>query len=228
MQANEAAGLPNISVSPAMGKLLHLLTRMHRVRTILEIGTLGGYSTIWLARALPADGRLRHARSRSQACRNRAVQHREGGREPSGRRPPRSCHRNAADSWTPKGSHRSTSSSSTPTSRARPNTSGGRSSCRAREASSSWTTSCVTARSWTRPAATPACRACGASSRCWRPSLASAQRRSRPSGRRAMTGSPSPSCRHVPDPSPALGSTGTPSSSPRTSCDAETPRERTF
>ena len=58
MQANEAAGLPNISVSPAMGKLLHLLTRMHRVRSILEIGTLGGYSTIWLARALPADGRL--------------------------------------------------------------------------------------------------------------------------------------------------------------------------
>ena len=41
-----------------MGKLLHLLTRMHRVRTILEIGTLGGYSTIWMARALPADGRL--------------------------------------------------------------------------------------------------------------------------------------------------------------------------
>jgi predicted O-methyltransferase YrrM len=58
MQANEAAGLPNISVSPAMGKLLHLLTRMHKVRSILEIGTLGGYSTIWLARALPADGRL--------------------------------------------------------------------------------------------------------------------------------------------------------------------------
>jgi len=58
MQAIEAAGLPNISVSPAMGKLLHLLTRMQRVRSILEIGTLGGYSTIWLARALPADGRL--------------------------------------------------------------------------------------------------------------------------------------------------------------------------
>ena len=58
MEASEAAGLPGISVSPCMGKLLHLLTRMHRVRTILEIGTLGGYSTIWMARALPADGRL--------------------------------------------------------------------------------------------------------------------------------------------------------------------------
>ena len=58
MAACEAAGLPPISVSPCMGKLLHLLTRLHRVRRILEIGTLGGYSTIWMARALPADGRL--------------------------------------------------------------------------------------------------------------------------------------------------------------------------
>jgi predicted O-methyltransferase YrrM len=58
MEACEAAGLPPISVSPCMGKFLHLLTRMHRVRRILEIGTLGGYSTIWMARALPADGRL--------------------------------------------------------------------------------------------------------------------------------------------------------------------------
>jgi predicted O-methyltransferase YrrM len=58
MQATEAAGLPPISVSPPMGKLLHLLARLHRVRTVLEIGTLGGYSTIWLARALPAEGRI--------------------------------------------------------------------------------------------------------------------------------------------------------------------------
>jgi predicted O-methyltransferase YrrM len=58
MQATEAAGLPAISVSPPMGKLLHLFARLHRVRTVLEIGTLGGYSTIWMARALPADGRL--------------------------------------------------------------------------------------------------------------------------------------------------------------------------
>ena len=58
LQATAAAGLPAISVSPTQGKLLYLLARMHGVRSILEIGTLGGYSTIWLARALPADGRL--------------------------------------------------------------------------------------------------------------------------------------------------------------------------
>jgi predicted O-methyltransferase YrrM len=52
------AGLPAISVSPAQGKLLHLLALGQGARTILEIGTLGGYSTIWLARALPRGGRL--------------------------------------------------------------------------------------------------------------------------------------------------------------------------
>jgi predicted O-methyltransferase YrrM len=57
-QATEAAGLPPIAVSPAQGKLLYLLARMQGARNILEIGTLGGYSTIWLARALPATGRL--------------------------------------------------------------------------------------------------------------------------------------------------------------------------
>jgi predicted O-methyltransferase YrrM len=51
-----AAGLPAIQVSAAQGKLLHLLATVHGARTVLEIGTLGGYSTIWLARALPADG----------------------------------------------------------------------------------------------------------------------------------------------------------------------------
>jgi predicted O-methyltransferase YrrM len=50
------AGLPAIEVAPVAGKLLHLLARMSRARRVLEIGTLGGYSTIWLARALPADG----------------------------------------------------------------------------------------------------------------------------------------------------------------------------
>ena len=50
------AGLPDIAVSPTHGKLLHLLARTLGARKILEIGTLGGYSTIWLARALPADG----------------------------------------------------------------------------------------------------------------------------------------------------------------------------
>jgi predicted O-methyltransferase YrrM len=53
-----AAGLPPINVSPPQGRLLQLLTRMQGARNILEIGTLGGYSTIWLARALPTGGRL--------------------------------------------------------------------------------------------------------------------------------------------------------------------------
>ncbi|MEO3750215.1 O-methyltransferase [Streptomyces sp. B6B3] len=53
-----AEGLPAISVSPTQGKLLHLIARISGARRILEIGTLGGYSTIWLARALPPDGRL--------------------------------------------------------------------------------------------------------------------------------------------------------------------------
>ncbi len=52
------AGLPEISVSPALGKFLYLLAKLAGARRILEIGTLGGYSTIWLARALPEDGRL--------------------------------------------------------------------------------------------------------------------------------------------------------------------------
>jgi predicted O-methyltransferase YrrM len=58
LRASAEAGLPAIQVSAAQGKLLHLLARIQGARTILEIGTLGGYSTIWLARALPADGRL--------------------------------------------------------------------------------------------------------------------------------------------------------------------------
>ncbi|MGC1299080.1 MAG: O-methyltransferase [Alloacidobacterium sp.] len=52
------ADLPAISVTPSQGKLLHLLARLLGAKNILEIGTLGGYSTIWLARALPPDGRL--------------------------------------------------------------------------------------------------------------------------------------------------------------------------
>jgi predicted O-methyltransferase YrrM len=54
----DAAGLPAISVSPNQGKLLNLLARAQGACSILEIGTLGGYSTIWLARALPEGGRL--------------------------------------------------------------------------------------------------------------------------------------------------------------------------
>ncbi|MGB6690884.1 MAG: O-methyltransferase [Terracidiphilus sp.] len=56
--ANAAAELPAIDVTPNQGKLLYMLARLAGARRILEIGTLGGYSTIWLARALPADGRL--------------------------------------------------------------------------------------------------------------------------------------------------------------------------
>jgi len=58
LAASAAAGLPPIQVSVAQGKLLHLLARLHGARSILEVGTLGGYSTIWLARALPEGGRL--------------------------------------------------------------------------------------------------------------------------------------------------------------------------
>ena len=58
LQSSEAAGLPRIQVSALQGKLLHLLARMVSARNILEIGTLAGYSTIWMARALPDDGRL--------------------------------------------------------------------------------------------------------------------------------------------------------------------------
>jgi predicted O-methyltransferase YrrM len=57
-EASRAAGLPPISVSAAQGKFLHLLARIQGARRILEIGTLGGYSTIWLARALPPEGRV--------------------------------------------------------------------------------------------------------------------------------------------------------------------------
>jgi len=58
MAANAAARLPAIDVSPAQGKLLYLMARIIGARRILEIGTLGGYSTIWLARALPEGGRV--------------------------------------------------------------------------------------------------------------------------------------------------------------------------
>jgi predicted O-methyltransferase YrrM len=58
LAASAAAGLQPISVTAPQGKLLHLLARMIGARRILEIGTLGGYSTIWLGRALPPDGRL--------------------------------------------------------------------------------------------------------------------------------------------------------------------------
>lgn len=69
LRSSRTAGLPNIQVSPTQGKLLYLLAKTQRARRVLEIGLLGGYSAIWLARALPSNGRLvslevdpRHAR----------------------------------------------------------------------------------------------------------------------------------------------------------------------
>lgn len=58
LAASAAAGLPEIQVTPHQGKFLHLLARMQQARRILEVGTLGGYSTLWLARALPPGGRV--------------------------------------------------------------------------------------------------------------------------------------------------------------------------
>jgi predicted O-methyltransferase YrrM len=58
IRASDAAGLPQISVTPNQGKLLYFFARLRGARNILEIGTLAGYSTIWLARALPRDGKL--------------------------------------------------------------------------------------------------------------------------------------------------------------------------
>nr|WP_278430259.1 O-methyltransferase [Brevibacillus laterosporus] len=58
LQANAKAGMPAIDVAPNQGKLLYLLAKIRGAKKILEIGTLGGYSSIWLARALPQDGQL--------------------------------------------------------------------------------------------------------------------------------------------------------------------------
>jgi predicted O-methyltransferase YrrM len=58
LEDSDAGGLPAISVTPTQGKLLWLFARLINARKILELGTLGAYSTIWLARALPKDGRL--------------------------------------------------------------------------------------------------------------------------------------------------------------------------
>ena len=74
LDACTAAELPAISVTPSLGKLLQLLARLVDAKNILEIGTLGGYSTIWLARALPAGGRVitleADAKHAKVACKN--------------------------------------------------------------------------------------------------------------------------------------------------------------
>ena len=58
LEASRAAGLPGIQVSPTQGKFLNMLARISGAKRVLELGTLGAYSTIWLARALPPNGRL--------------------------------------------------------------------------------------------------------------------------------------------------------------------------
>ena len=58
VEQSAASGLPGIQIEPTTGKLLNLIARMIQAERILEMGTLGGYSTIWLARALPEDGKL--------------------------------------------------------------------------------------------------------------------------------------------------------------------------
>ena len=58
LKANRAARLPAIDVSPLQGKFLHVLVQMTQAKRVLEIGMLGGYSTIWMARALPKGGRI--------------------------------------------------------------------------------------------------------------------------------------------------------------------------
>lgn len=82
LEAIGAAGLPAISVSPSQGKLLQMLAQLVGARSILEVGTLGGYSTIWLARALPPGGRLitlevdpRHAEVAQQNISRAGLQH---------------------------------------------------------------------------------------------------------------------------------------------------------
>lgn len=79
--AQDAAGLPAIEVVPLAGKLLHLLARMIGARRVLEIGTLGGYSTIWLARAVGEQGRVTtiEAEPRNAAVARRSIDHADVG-----------------------------------------------------------------------------------------------------------------------------------------------------
>jgi predicted O-methyltransferase YrrM len=58
LRASAAAGLPDIQISPSQGRLLYLLVRIQRAQHILEVGTLGGYSTLWLARAVARGGKV--------------------------------------------------------------------------------------------------------------------------------------------------------------------------
>ena len=132
LRANAAAGLPKIDVSAAQGKFLHLLALAIGARRILEIGTLGGYSTVWLARALGPDGRIatlefdpKHAEvARANIARE--------GVERAGRSARRRGARSSARSCGPRALARSISPSSTPIRRTTPITSIGRSNFPAR------------------------------------------------------------------------------------------------
>lgn len=82
LENNQAAGLPAIDVAPNQGKLLNLLAKMTGAKRILEIGTLGGYSTLWLARALPDGGKVitleyepNHAEIAAQNIRRAGLEH---------------------------------------------------------------------------------------------------------------------------------------------------------
>lgn len=82
LENNQAAGLPAIDVAPNQGKLLNLLAKMTGAKRILEIGTLGGYSTLWLARALPEGGKVitleyepHHAEIAAQNIRRAGLEH---------------------------------------------------------------------------------------------------------------------------------------------------------
>ena len=139
LAASAAAGLPAIQVSPPQGRLLEMLARLIRARNILEIGTLGGYSTLWLARGLEPGGRIvtlelepKHAEvaraSFIRAGRAGVIELHVGGRS-------RPCPGSSAS-----GPARSISASSTRTRRTSPSTSTGPFASRARARSSSSTT----------------------------------------------------------------------------------------
>ena len=114
LAANAAAGLPSIDVSAPQGKLLHLMARMTGAKKALEIGTLGGYSTIWLAARFPTTAGSSRSNGaagtpRSRAATSPAPAFRPRSRSDRARRS-RRCRRSR-----PRGSARSISSSSTPT-----------------------------------------------------------------------------------------------------------------
>ena len=88
LKASSSAGLPPINVTPSQGRLLWLLARVQGARKILEIGTLGGYSAIWMASALPAGGRLLSLEVDPNAARGRADQHQTARPRRRGRGPP--------------------------------------------------------------------------------------------------------------------------------------------